>query len=216
MKIRVILADDHTLIRSGLRVVLSAEADIEVVGEAADGLIACDIVERLKPDVAVLDVTMPILTGLDAVPTIRQAHPGCRIIILSMRGEAAFVREAFKRGVHGYLTKDTSLDELPRAIRTVHAGKHYLCPEVALTVADTFRQTAGEAAESQSEVQMSFRQQSVLRLLAEGKSAKEVAFELGISSKTVDAHRRVIMGLLKAETTADLVRYAIRAGITKA
>jgi DNA-binding NarL/FixJ family response regulator len=215
MKIRVLLADDHTLVRSGLRLVLMAEPDMEVVGEAADGVVACELAATLKPDVAVLDVTMPRRSGLEAVPRIREVHPGCRIVILSMHGESAFVREAFKLGVHGYVTKDTELDELPRAIRTVHAGKHYVCPEVAFTVATGFRQTGDDVTPLDGEVQpaMSFRLQSVLRLLAEGKSSKEVAFTLGISSKTVDAHRRAIMERLKAETTADLVRYAIRMGL---
>ncbi len=184
MKIRVLLADDHTLVRTGLRLVLQAEPDMEVVGEAADGLIACEMVEALKPDVAVLDVTMPRMTGLEAVPRIREIHPPCRIVMLSMHGESAFVREAFKLGVQGYITKDTEFDELPRAIRTVHAGKHYVCPEVAFTVADGFRQTGHEAPSTAGDQGhgLSFRQQSVLRLLAEGKSAKEVAFTLGISS----------------------------------
>ena len=215
MNIRVLLADDHTLVRTGLRMVLRAESDMEVVGEAADGLIACEMVAELKPDVAVLDVTMPNLSGLEAVPRIRDIHPPCRIVILSMHGESAFVREAFKLGVHGYITKDTEFDELPRAIRTVFAGKHYVCPEVAFTVADGFRQASPETLPVERDVRLSlsYRQQSVLRLLAEGKSAKEVAFALGISSKTVDAHRRVVMERLGAETTADLVRYAIRTGL---
>ncbi len=213
--IRVLLADDHILVRSGLCLVLKSEPDIEVVGEASDGLMACELAAALKPDVVVLDVTMPRLTGLEAVPKIREIHPTCRIVILSMHGESAFVREALRLGAHGYITKDTELDELPRAIRTVHAGKHYLCPEVASTVADGFRQPTNEAAAAPGELKsaLSFRQQSVLRLLAEGMSAKEVAFSLGISSKTVDAHRRAIMEQLGVETTADLVRFAIRNGL---
>ncbi len=213
--IRVVLADDHALVRAGLRMILATHHDIEVVGEASDGKIACELIAKTLPDVAVLDVTMPNLSGLEAASWIRDNCPNCRVVILSMHGESAFVREAFRVGVHGYLTKDTEFDELPRAIRVVHDGKHYVCPEAAQVFVDQLRKIPSEAGEAAAETgtPLTFRQQSVLKLLAEGLSAKEVAHELGISSKTVDAHRRVILKRLQLETTADLVRYAIRNGL---
>lgn len=214
MTIRILIADNHTLFSQGLRSLAETQSDFEVIGEVSDGREAVAQSRELRPDVVLMDVVMPGLNGLDATRQIRQEAPATRVLALSMHIDKRYVLGMLEAGASGYLAKDASFEEVARALRAVAAGHVYLAPNVAgLVVEDFTRRTSSPSAAS-APAALSPREREVLQLLAEGLPASRIARQLHISVKTVETHRRNILGKLELDTVADLVRYAIREGIT--
>jgi DNA-binding NarL/FixJ family response regulator len=208
---RVLIADDHLLVRAGIRALIESIDGVTVVAEANDGREAVDLAATLRPDIALLDVTMPGLNGLEAATRLREASPATRVIILSMHANEAYVRTALKAGAAGYLLKSATAAELQAAIQTVAKGETYLSPAVSKQVVKGFvDSTAHEASPLDA---LTTRQREILQLIAEGRSTKEVAFTLSISAKTVETHRAQIMERLEIHDLAGLVRFAIRTGL---
>jgi DNA-binding NarL/FixJ family response regulator len=207
-KTRVLLADDHAIVRKGIRLILSQHPEFDVVGEAGDGQQAIDLVHTLTPDIVIMDVAMPRLNGVMATRAILEAHPHCRILMLSMHGDSVYVRESLRAGAKGYLLKDAVDHDLLAAVRALADGHAYLAPSVSNTVLADYRQQAGDAGG-----QLTTREREVLQLLAEGLTAKEIAKRLDISVYTVDAHRSRIMRKLQISSIGELVRYAMRTGL---
>jgi DNA-binding NarL/FixJ family response regulator len=202
------LADDHALVRDGLRAVLAREPDIQVVGEAADGRDALRVVETSKPDVAVLDLSMPLLNGLDVARQLVALERGPRAILITMHAEDRYVLDALRAGVRGYVLKKQAAADLVRAIREVADGRVYLSPGVGAAVADAIR-TGGRAPDER----LTPREREVLQLVAEGKTTKEIAAILKVSVKTADAHRTHLMQKLDIHDIAGLTRCALRLGL---
>jgi DNA-binding NarL/FixJ family response regulator len=213
MIIKVLLVDDHKIVRHGLRALLEKEADMEVVSEAGSGRDAVQLAGELLPDVIVMDIAMPDMNGIDATRRIVADHPESNILALSMLEDKRFVFEMFSAGVKGYLLKDCAADELVRAIRAVHHGEMYLSPQIAGVVIRDFIKLIPEGSSETSHA-LTSREREVLQLIAEGKNAKEIAFILSLSSKTVDTFRQNIMKKLELNTVAELTKYAIREGLT--
>jgi len=209
MKIKILLVDDHRIVRQGLRALLEKEADMEVVSEACSGRDAVQLAGELLPDVIVMDIAMPDMNGIDAARRIVADRPQSNILVLSMLGDKRFVYEMFSVGVKGYLFKDCAADELVRAIRSVHHGEMYLSSQIAGIVIRDFIKLFPETSPA-----LTSREREVLQLVAEGKNAKEIAFILKLSSKTVDTFRQGIMKKLGLKTVADLTKYAVREGLT--
>jgi DNA-binding NarL/FixJ family response regulator len=207
MSVRVLLADDHGIVRQGLRAILEREG-FEVVGEAADGREAIQLCERLHPEVAVLDVTMPLLNGIDAAQEIKRSHPRTKVVLLTMHTEDNFVLQSLRVGVSGFVLKQRSAEELVRAIREVCKGEIFLSAGICRTVVQAYINKTELPNESLSD-----RERQVLQLVAEGKTNKETASILDISPKTAEFHRAHIMEKLDIHDTAGLVRYAIRLGL---
>jgi DNA-binding NarL/FixJ family response regulator len=213
-RIAVLLADDHTIVREGLRALLEAEEDIEVVGEAQTGRQAVQLSKRLRPDVVVMDIAMPLLNGLEATRQIVKAVPTTRVLILSAHGDDEYIRQVVMLGAAGYLIKQTSADVLGKAIREVHRGKPFFSPSIANRLPGLFLESPdGHPVVKEKNAGLSSREVEVLQLIAEGKANKQVAAELGISIKTVEKHRQHLMSKLDLHDTAGLTRYAIAAGI---
>jgi DNA-binding NarL/FixJ family response regulator len=212
-RITVLLVDDHMIIREGLRAVLEAEGDIEVVGEAETGRQAIQLTKRLRPDVVIMDIAMPLLNGLEATRRIVKDVPAARVLILSAYGDDAYVRQAILFGAAGYLIKQTSADSLARAIREIQEGKTFFSPSIAKRLHDLSLESPAGRGATQKKAGLSSREVEVLQLIAEGKANKQVARELGISIKTVEKHRQHLMSKLDLHDTAGLTRYAIAAGI---
>jgi DNA-binding NarL/FixJ family response regulator len=208
--IRVLLVDDHALVRAGIRSLLGAMAEVQVVGEAASGEEALQIAEREKPDVVLMDIAMKGLTGLEAAARLRERQPGARVVILSMHSGEEYVLQALRAGAVGYLLKDAATGELELALRTVIRGESWLSPSVSRQVVEGYVQRSN--ADAVPEV-LTARQREVLRLVAGGKSTKEIAFFLNLSVKTVETHRAQIMERLGIRDVAGLVRYALRTGL---
>ncbi len=206
---RVVLADDHQLMRAGLRLLLDAMPDIEVVGEAGDGFEALHLVARFEPEVALLDIAMPGMTGLAVLREVRAKHPKTKVLLLSMYDSRDYVTEAIRSGAAGYLIKDAAVDELARALAAVARGETYLSPSISSQLAQAIMSPAAAAADSE----LTPRQEEVLRLVARGRSSKEIALELKLSIKTVETHRAQIMDRLDIRDLAGLVRYAVRTGL---
>ena len=206
MAIRVLLADDHLIVCQSLKAVLEREG-LQVVGEAADGREAVRLACALRPDVAVLDVSMPLLNGLDAAREIQKACPRTRTILLTMHGEDTYVLQALQMGIRGYVLKSQAVTDLVRAVREVSRGAVYLSPSVSGAVVEAYR-TKKDLRDP-----LTPRELAVLHLVAEGKTTKEVASLLGMSVKTAEYHRNSVMRKLDIHETASLVRYAIRRGL---
>lgn len=209
--VRVLLADDHTLVRAGLRKLLESVPDIEVVGEAADGLAVLALVTELRPQLVLMDIAMPGLNGLDAMTRLLAAAPGTRVLILSMYQNEEYVRQALRQGAAGYLLKDAAPTELDLALKTVLRGEIYLSDAVSRGVVTDYVQRL--RSEEQPGELLTPRQREVLKLVAEGQSTKEIARRLDLSVKTVDSHRSQLMKLLDIHEVTGLVRYAMRAGL---
>lgn len=210
--IRVVLVDDHTIVRQGLRALLATSEDVEVVGEASDGREGLREAERLKPDVVVIDAAMPGLNGIDATQRIRDALPGTRVLVLSMHAGEEYVRPAIRAGASGYLLKGSGLSDLVAAIRAVAAGDGFVSPSIArLLVDDARREHGGERARDGDE--LTVREREVLQLVAEGHSTQAIAQLLHLSPKTVEGHRGRLMQKLDVRNVAGLVRHAIRLGL---
>jgi DNA-binding NarL/FixJ family response regulator len=208
--IRVLLADDHSLVRAGIRSLLGAMADVQVVAEASSGEEALELAAREQPDVVLMDIAMKGITGLDAAARMRDQHPGVRVVILSMHSGEEYVLQALRAGAAGYLLKDAATGELELALRSVMRGESWLSPAVSRQVVEGYVQRAG--AEAPPDV-LTARQREVLRLVAGGKSTKEIAFFLNLSVKTVETHRAQIMERLGIRDVPGLVRYALRTGL---
>ncbi|MBM3773252.1 MAG: response regulator transcription factor [Acidimicrobiia bacterium] len=206
-KTRLLLADDHALVRRGLRLILSQEPTFDVVGEASDGREVVTMVRTLRPDVVLMDVAMPRANGVTAVRSILEEEPNCRILMLSMHSDAAYVRESLRAGAKGYLLKDAVDQELVTAIKALASGNAYLSPAVSNMVLADYRQHVSDASG------LTTREREVMQLLAEGLTAKEIAKRLEISAYTVDAHRTRIMRKLQISSIGELVRFAMRAGL---
>jgi len=206
MAIRVLLADDHLIVCQSLKAVLERE-ELQVVGEAADGREAVRLARALRPDVAVLDVSMPLLNGLDAAREIQKACPRTRTILLTMHGEDTYVLQALQMGIRGYVLKSQAVTDLVRAVQEVSRGAVYLSPGVSGAVVEAYR-TKKDLRDP-----LTPRERTVLQLVAEGNTTKEVASLLGVSIKTAEYHRNSVMRKLDIHETASLVRYAIRRGL---
>lgn len=208
--IRVLLADDHSLVRAGIRSLLGAMADVEVVGEAASGEEALQLAARQQPDVVLMDIAMKGITGLQAAARMRETHPAVRVVILSMHSGEEYVLQALRAGAAGYLLKDAATGELELALRSVMRGESWFSPAVSRQVVEGYVQRVG--GEPAADL-LTARQREVLKLVAGGKSTKEIAFELNLSVKTVETHRAQIMERLGIRDVAGLVRYALKTGL---
>ena len=213
MSIRVLLVDDHQMMRQGLRSLLSAEADIEIVGEAADGRTALELVRTLAPDVVVMDVGMPDLNGVEATRRIRAEHPSAKVVALSTHTDKRYVHHMLEAGACGYVLKIAAHVELLRAVRAASLGGTYLSSEIAGLVVErsTSPRRGGDVSAYST---LGAREREVLQLVAEGKTSAETAKEMHISIKTVESHRRNIVLKLGLRGTAELTKYAIREGLT--
>jgi DNA-binding NarL/FixJ family response regulator len=209
---RILLADDHRILREGLRRLLSADADFEVIAEAENGRAAVELAERLKPDVVVMDIGMPELNGVDATRQILARVPGARVVALSAYADRRLIGETLKAGACGYLLKDSAFDELADAIRTTATKKVFLSPKIAAELVDDYVRMSDAPGVTVFE-SLSPREREVLQLIAEGRSTKEVARVLKVSVKTVETHRRQLMNKLELFSVAELTRYAIREGL---
>lgn len=207
MPIRVVLADDHVLVRQSLRSFLEREG-IQVVGEASDGQELIGVVSRLRPEVAVLDISMPLMNGLEAAGEIHRASPDTKAILLTRHDEEQYVTEALRMGVKGYVLKNQAATDLVHAIHQVCRGGFYLSPGVSGAVAEALLSKTARPPDP-----LTSRERQVLQLISEGKSTKDVACLLGISAKTAESHRARLMHKLDIHETATLVRYAIRRGL---
>jgi DNA-binding NarL/FixJ family response regulator len=205
--LRILLADDHVLVRDGIKITLEANG-LSIVGEASEGREAIRMVRELKPDVAVFDVSMPGLNGVDAARTAIKESPGLKVILLTVHTENEYVDEALKAGVCGYVLKKQATADLIRAIQEVSAGNIYLSPGISRAVMEAFRSGSQLASRT-----LTAREREVLQLIAEGKTTKEIGSVLGISVKTAETHRSRVMDKLEIRDTAGLVRYAIRTGL---
>jgi two-component system, NarL family, response regulator NreC len=216
-RIRLLLADDHELFRHGLKLILSSEPDVEVVGEAESGQEAIALAERLRPDVVLMDITMPDMDGSEATRHIQERLPGVRVLIVTMHESQTHFFQVLDAGACGYILKGSSPEELLTAVRAVHDGEAYLCPSVAAMLVTNYRHKADQPEMAPVAMDgLTEREQEVLRLVAEGCTSQQVAAELCISVKTVEHHRAHIMEKLDVHTRAALVRYAIRRGLVRA
>jgi DNA-binding NarL/FixJ family response regulator len=212
--LRVVLADDHALVRAGIRVLLEKLPGVEVVGEAGNGREALEMVKTVKPNLVLLDISMAEVSGLEALPRIVKDFPSVKVLMLSGHANEEFVLRALRCGAAGYLLKDAAAEELGLAIKAVAQGQTYLSPPVSRTVVDSYLQRA--ATVEGSGEQPTARQREVLQLIAAGRNTKEIAQLLGISIKTAEAHRSQLMDRLDIHDVAGLVRYAIRTGLISA
>jgi len=213
MSIRVILADDHAIVRHGLSKLIQQEKDMEVVAQAQDGHSTVELTRELSPDMVIMDIGMPDLNGIEATRQIVRDFPQVKIIGLSMHSGQKFVTEMLKAGASGYLLKDCALEELTTAIKTVVAGKIYLSPGITDIVVENFVRHS-EDTETSAFSLLSQREREVLQLMAEGKTTKQIARHLYISPKTVEGHRLRLMAKLKMDSVAQLTKYAIQEGLT--
>ena len=207
MRTRLLLADDHALIRQGIKELLQKQG-FEVVCEASNGQEALRLAEKVQPDVAIVDIGMPVLNGVDTAREMRKASPKTAVILLTQHAESQYVAEALRAGVKGYVLKSQAADDLVHAIHEVCKRSVYLSPKISPAILDAYRSKSGA-----SEDPLSGRERQVLQLVGEGKSTKDVALQLGISVKTAESHRARLMKKLGIHETAGLVRYAVRHGL---
>jgi DNA-binding NarL/FixJ family response regulator len=209
--LRVVLADDHALVRAGLRSLIEQLKDVTVVAEAADGHAALEAAAAHHPDIVLMDITMPGMNGFEAALRLRKEHPQIRIIVLSMHATEEYVLQALRAGASGYLVKDSAPLELALALQAVARGETYLSPPISRQVVDGYMQRAGDTSEPLSV--LTGRQREILQLVAEGNSTKDIARKLDLSVKTVETHRAQLMERLDIHDVAGLVRFAVRHGL---
>jgi DNA-binding NarL/FixJ family response regulator len=207
-RIRILLADDHAVVRRGFQMILAEQSDMEIVGEAGNGREALELAAKLKPDVVVMDVAMPELNGIEATRRMAESAPHARVLALSMHKDSVYVRETLRAGARGYLLKDSVAADLVSAVRAVAAGEGYLSPAVSDAVLDDYRRHVTNPIDL-----LTSREREVLQMLAEGKTNKEIAVILNLSVYTVDAHRGRIMEKLNVHSINELVRFAVRNGL---
>jgi len=207
-RIRILLADDHAVVRQGFKMILSEQPDMEIVGEAGNGREAVELAEQLRPDIVVMDVAMPELNGIEATRRLATSVPHARVVALSMHKDSVYVREILRAGARGYLLKDSVAADLVSAIRAVASGEGYISPAVSNAVLDDYRRHVTNPIDL-----LTSREREVLQMLAEGKTNKEIAVVLNLSVYTVDAHRGRIMEKLNVHSINELVRFAVRNGL---
>ena len=206
--IKILLADDHALVRHGFRMILAAQPDMEIAGEAGNGREAVELAQKLKPDVVVMDVAMPELNGIEATRRLIELSPRTRVLALSMHKDAVYVREILRAGARGYLLKDSADADLIAAVRAVAKGEGYLSPGVSDAVLSDYRRHVTDPLDL-----LTSREREVLQLIAEGKTNKEIATSLNLSVYTIEAHRGRLMEKLNLHSTGELVRFAVRSGL---
>ncbi|MFH1058808.1 MAG: response regulator transcription factor [Pseudomonadota bacterium] len=212
-KIRVLIADDHAVVRSGLRQLMGDQPDFEVIGEAADGREALEKAKTLKPDVIVLDIGMPGVSGLEAAAMIKESTPDCRIVILSMHGKETFVRQVLAAGALGYVLKASPVEDVLAAVRAAARGEYFLSSKIEAEVVGAYLESRREAPSVRGYDLLSEREQQIFRLVAEGNSTNQIAEMLCVSPKTVEKHRTNIMKKLALKDRLDMVKYAVKIGI---
>lgn len=214
MAIRVLIADDHALVRDAIRGLLTSQDDIEVVAEASDGATAVERAIRLQPDVVVIDIGMKEMNGIEAARRLAEAVPSTRVLAVSMHSSREFVAEMLRAGARGYLVKDDALEDVLAAVRTVAAGGVYLSASVAdVVVTDYVRQLSGSEAEADDGSPLTAREREVLSLIAAGETTKQIASQLGVSVKTIETHRRQIMEKTGIFSVVGLAKYALKLGL---
>jgi len=212
--ITVLLAEDHAIVRQGLRLLVEADGDIEIVGEAKTGREALQMTSELHPEIVVMDIAMPLLNGLEATRQILKAFPETKVLILSAHSDPEYVEQVVKAGAMGYLLKHSSGDILAKAIRELHNGRTFFTPSIAKRLKDGYQKsTDGVGLRKKSGTELTSRESELLQLIAEGQANKQIASELGISIKTVEKHRQHLMEKLNIHDIAGLTRFAIAAGI---
>jgi DNA-binding NarL/FixJ family response regulator len=214
MTTRIILADDHAILRQGLSKSFQNEKDMEIIAQAKDGHSTVELVRELSPDIVIMDIGMPDLNGIEATRQITKDFPRTKVIALSMHSSKNFIIEMFKAGASGYLLKDCEFDELLTAVKTVIANKTYISPSISDVVVENYMRNLPQKDESAFSV-LTKREREVLQLLAEGKTTKQIAKRLHISAKTVEIHRLNLMNKLKIDSIAQLTKYAIQEGLTQ-
>jgi len=214
MTIKVLLADDHGILRQGIRALVEKHGDIEVVGQAGNGLMAVEMTRQLHPDIVIMDVTMPVLNGIEATRQIKSELPEVKVLALSVHANREFVLDMVRAGASGYMLKECVLDDLIQAINTVVAGQAYLSPQIASIVLESITKDGIFTVDNRLSETLTPRERQVLQLLVGGVSAKQIALQLGLSTKTIEAIRRRIMEEIKVDNLPDLTKYAIREGLT--
>ena len=214
MNIRLVIADDHKIMREGLKSLVAKESDITVVGEAETGKATVSMVQKLSPNIVVMDIAMPDLNGIEATRKIIKTNPNVKVVALSAHSDQHFIREMMTAGASAYILKDTAYEELVRAIREVMKGKKYLSSDIARGVLDTYVKLSRPLSENPAFVVLTDRERETLQMIAEGKSTKEIAGNMEVSVKTIETHRRNIMEKLDMHSIAELTKYAIREGVT--
>jgi DNA-binding NarL/FixJ family response regulator len=209
-QIRILVADDHGIVRKGLRFLLDRQAGMEVVGEASEGREAVRLCEELKPNIVIMDVAMPQLNGIDATSQIIKSNPGIGIVILSMHADESYLVRALSAGAKGYLLKDSAEVDLVRAVQVVAQGRPFFSPQIAQSLLEDYVKTLQQRGLQDSHDLLTDREREVLQLLAEGKSNKEVATILDLSTYTIETHRTNLMHKLNLHNTAEIVLYAVR------
>jgi DNA-binding NarL/FixJ family response regulator len=212
-RVKLFLADDHPIVRDGLRFLLNAQPDMEVVGEAADGREALHEIQDIRPDIVILDIAMPVLNGIAVAEQIQELYPEIRVIILSMHSTTEHIFRALRAGAEGYLVKETAGEEVLDAIRTVQAGGRYLSREISSKVIEDYILQRESVAEASPLDRLSAREREVLQLVAEGRSSAEIAEILSLSPKTVDTYRSRMMQKLHIDDLPSLVKFAIQHGV---
>ena len=213
MEVKILLADDHAIVREGIRSLIEKESDMKVVGEAGEGTEVVLLARELKPDIIIMDVNMPGMDGIDTTRLITSELPNVKVVALSIYPKKSFIRGMLEAGASGYVLKNGAFNELVKAIKTVRTDEVYLCPKSTSIVVDEYTQSHLERS-GFSDLPLTDRERKVLKLFAEGKTSKEIALIIGMSAKTVDACRRQIMEKLDVRSLAELVKYAIRNGLT--
>ncbi len=214
-KIRVLLAEDHTIVRQGLSALLRSEPDMEVAGEASDGLEAVEMAKKLIQDVVLMDIAMRNLNGLEATRKIKKLYPHMKVLVLTMYDNEEWIFQILRAGASGYLIKDSAMTDLTSAIRAIHQGDSYLSPSISKKVIDEYIRKAEMGEKTGVEDLLSNREREILQLIAEGHSVPKIASLLCISKKTVEAHKAHIMEKLNIHDKVGLIKYAIRMGLTK-
>ena len=214
-RLRILLADDHTMVRQGLRKVIEERPEWEVVAQASDGREAVRLAEEHRPDVAIMDVAMPLLNGIEATRQITRRHPDTRVLILSMHADEAYVAQILQAGASGYLLKDSADVDLMQAVAAVAMGKSFFSPAIARVMLDDYVRQLADKGISDRYESLSEREREIFQLIAEGKTNKEIAALLSVSPSTVETHRAHIMEKLDLHSAAEIVLYAVRRGVIR-